>query len=79
LSSATAQARIMQPDYQTCTTISGSGGNGPCLRNWGSLHNGGLNFAICDGAVRFIASDIDLTLFGSLSTIAGREVVQLPD
>ena len=79
LSSATAQARTLLPDYETCTSTTGTGADAPCLRNWGSLHPGGFTFAFCDGAVRFLSSEIDLTLFGNMSTIAGHEVVQVPD
>lgn len=79
LSSATAQARVMMPDFETCEAAGGVGAGAPCLRNWGSLHPGGFTFAFCDGAVRFLSSEIDLTLFGNMSTIAGLEVVQVPD
>ncbi|HTU25406.1 MAG TPA: DUF1559 domain-containing protein, partial [Pirellulales bacterium] len=79
LSSATAQARTLLPDYGTCQADGGVGGGAPCLRNWGSLHPGGFSFVFCDGAVRFLAAEIDLTLFGNMSTIAGLEVVQVPD
>jgi prepilin-type processing-associated H-X9-DG protein len=44
-----------------------------------SSHPGGLQFAFADGSVRFITSDIDLTLYRALSTINGRERVVAQD
>lgn len=44
-----------------------------------SSHPGGLQFALADGSVRFIVTDIDLTVYRALSTINGRERVVMPD
>ncbi len=44
-----------------------------------SSHPGGLQFALADGSVRFITTDIDLKLYRALSTINGHERVVMPD
>jgi prepilin-type N-terminal cleavage/methylation domain-containing protein/prepilin-type processing-associated H-X9-DG protein len=46
-------------------------GGGP----FGSLHSGGAHFLMCDGAVRFISSQVDLATFKALGTPRGKEVV----
>ena len=43
-----------------------------------SLHNGGANFALCDGSVRFLTYSTDAVL-PALATRAGGEVTQAPD
>ena len=43
-----------------------------------SRHSGGLNFALADGSVRFIADNINLTTYRALATIRGGEIVSLP-
>lgn len=43
--------------------------------SYGSQHSGGAQFVLCDGAVRFIADNIDATTFQALFTLAGRETV----
>jgi prepilin-type N-terminal cleavage/methylation domain-containing protein/prepilin-type processing-associated H-X9-DG protein len=43
-----------------------------------SLHPGGVNFGLGDGSVRFTSEMIDVTLYGQLSTRAGREAVTMP-
>jgi prepilin-type N-terminal cleavage/methylation domain-containing protein/prepilin-type processing-associated H-X9-DG protein len=40
-----------------------------------SRHPGGVNAALCDGSVRFFADEVDSTLWRSLSTTKGGEVV----
>jgi prepilin-type N-terminal cleavage/methylation domain-containing protein/prepilin-type processing-associated H-X9-DG protein len=42
------------------------------FRSW---HTGGLQFAMCDGSVRFISENIDITTYRYLSTINGHEPV----
>jgi prepilin-type processing-associated H-X9-DG protein len=43
-----------------------------------SNHTGGVQFAMTDGSVRFIADGIDLTLFRALGTRAVGEVASVP-
>ena len=78
LSSTTPQARTLWADYDRCRSAGGEGLSLPCRRGWGSFHEGGLNFLLCDGAVRFIDQGIDMDLFANLGTIAGREPAELP-
>lgn len=40
-----------------------------------SQHPGGVNVALCDGSVRFVADDIDLTTWRALSTTHGNEIL----
>lgn len=42
------------------------------FRSW---HPGGLQFAMADGSVHFIRSDIDLGLYRALATIRGNEII----
>ncbi|MEZ6092338.1 MAG: DUF1559 domain-containing protein [Pirellulaceae bacterium] len=44
-------------------------------RHWWSLHPGGAQFTLCDGAVRFISETIDHNVLLGLSTIGKGEVV----
>lgn len=56
-----------------CTSISGSGAN---ARNFArSMHPGGVHVLFCDGAVRFISSNIDTVTFRALATRMGHEVI----
>jgi prepilin-type N-terminal cleavage/methylation domain-containing protein/prepilin-type processing-associated H-X9-DG protein len=73
-SSAVAQRRTLLHDYDQCQLIGGPGDPNTCKRGWGSFHPGGLNFALCDGSVRFLSQGIDMELFTRLATIAGGEV-----
>jgi prepilin-type processing-associated H-X9-DG protein len=55
--------------------------NLPCVDNGGawnilaarSRHPGGVNAAMCDGTVRFIRQNIDISIWRALSTISGGE------
>jgi prepilin-type processing-associated H-X9-DG protein len=40
-----------------------------------SRHSGGVNLALCDGSVRFVADSIDLALWRALATRAGGEAL----
>jgi prepilin-type N-terminal cleavage/methylation domain-containing protein/prepilin-type processing-associated H-X9-DG protein len=40
-----------------------------------SFHTGGVNAALCDGSVRFVANNISATTWTALATIAGNEVL----
>src|SRR5262245_25893481 len=74
-SSTVPQSRMMLNDYTRCQQIAGFGGTNACKRAFGSFHSGGtINFAFCDGSVRGISTNIDVTVYGALGSIAGREV-----
>ena len=49
---------------------------------WGhlfySFHDGGANFAFCDGSVRFVAESTSLWTLAALTTRAGGEVIPEP-
>jgi len=79
LSGATAQTRTLWGDYDRAVAAGGDGGDIPCKRGWGGCHPGGVNFALCDGSVRFLSTSIDMNLFCSLATIQGGELVQVPN
>jgi prepilin-type N-terminal cleavage/methylation domain-containing protein/prepilin-type processing-associated H-X9-DG protein len=57
------------PGTGSCSSPPNGGGR------FGSQHSGGANFAMCDGAVRFISNQIDSKTFQALGTPTGREVV----
>ena len=78
LSATTPQARVLYGDYDRCQEEGGDGHSLPCKRGWGSCHDGGMNFLLCDGAVRFVAQGIDVDLFAELGTLSGGELVQVP-
>lgn len=75
-SCAYPESRTLLVDYDRCTQL---GDANPCKRGWGSFHPGGFQFVLCDGAVRFLSTAIDVRVFGGLATIAGNEAVLLPD
>ncbi len=50
-----------------------------CKRSWGSNHDNGLNFLMCDGSVRWVTYSTDVNILAAMATIAGGEVAQLPD
>lgn len=47
----------------------------PNVYSFRSGHNGGANFAYCDGSVRFIPQTIDLTIYRGLASRNGGETV----
>jgi prepilin-type N-terminal cleavage/methylation domain-containing protein len=81
LSSAGVESASLLADYSACTALLGQqdpNGNTdafPCKYGWGSLHTGGINFVCCDGHVVFISTSINMTVFQSLATISGGEVI----
>jgi prepilin-type N-terminal cleavage/methylation domain-containing protein len=74
----TGQSRTLCGDYDRCATEGGTGGDRPCKRGWGSYHPQGMNFAVCDGSVRFLPATIDMETLARLSTIEGRDFGQVP-
>jgi prepilin-type N-terminal cleavage/methylation domain-containing protein len=73
----TVEPRTLIPDYVACTNAGNN--NEPCKRAWASLHTGIINFVLCDGSVRSIATTIDLNnVWPALHTIAQGEVFTMP-
>jgi prepilin-type N-terminal cleavage/methylation domain-containing protein/prepilin-type processing-associated H-X9-DG protein len=72
LSFACPESRTLLGDYQACLDVGGA--DVPCKYGWGSPHPGVINFALCDGSVRAISTNIDMSLFMALATVAGGEV-----
>ena len=71
-STGVADSRTIVGDYQTCLDL---GASWECKRGWGSFHPGGLNFALCDGSVRFVSLNVDMNLLADMASIAGGEVI----
>lgn len=59
------------------TVPNSSSGWGDWANNYGfhSAHNGGLNFALCDGSVRYILNDISIDIYRGAASIRGGETV----
>ena len=75
-SSGAKRPAMLLPDFEKCVTIeTTTGGNeNNCKRTWGSFHSGGIFMNVfCDGAVRPISEDVDMTLFVNSCTIQGGE------
>lgn len=69
------QSRTLLNDYDRCVSIGGAGGSNSCKRGFASFHEGGIQFLMADGAVRFISENIDSDLLGGLATIRNGEVI----
>jgi prepilin-type N-terminal cleavage/methylation domain-containing protein/prepilin-type processing-associated H-X9-DG protein len=77
-SSATPESRTLIPDYDRCVSIGGLSGSNGCKRGFGSLHPGGMNGAFADGSCKFLITQIDLNVWHGISTIAGKEIAEVP-
>ena len=66
---------ILFPSYDDCAALDPDGGDSRCKRGFSSLHNGVINFVMCDGSVRGINKLVDTNVFKALATIANGEVV----
>jgi len=64
--------------FDECAVVANGGNETHCARTWSSQHGPGMHFATCDGAVTFVTTDIDLTVFSDLATIAGGESSPTP-
>lgn len=67
-----AAANPNNSDDQNLTLCAGDWPNNYSFK---SQHVGGGQFTMCDGAVKFISENIDLTVYRTLATIAGGETV----
>jgi hypothetical protein len=69
------------PDYDLCDNAPPGGAgahNNDCKRAFASFHPGGVNFALTDASVRFVAKTIDINVLGGAATIQRGEAGQLP-
>jgi prepilin-type N-terminal cleavage/methylation domain-containing protein/prepilin-type processing-associated H-X9-DG protein len=73
LSGAYPDSATLLNDYDACIRVARD--QAQCKYGWGSFHPGGINFVMGDGSIRSIASGINMTVFTSMATIAGGEVV----
>ncbi|HXG13221.1 MAG TPA: DUF1559 domain-containing protein [Gemmataceae bacterium] len=76
-SSITVESRTLTTSYNKCATSPGLWGDQTCKAAFGSMHPNGLNFAMCDGSVRFVSYGADVNLLAGMATIAGGEVAQV--
>jgi prepilin-type N-terminal cleavage/methylation domain-containing protein/prepilin-type processing-associated H-X9-DG protein len=60
--------------HTTSTVYTGFNNNGP----FGSQHPGGVNFALCDGSVRFVSETIAMDVYLSAASRDGQETLVLP-
>jgi prepilin-type processing-associated H-X9-DG protein len=72
-SSITTESRILTNSFLRCEQMPGQGGPNPCKRSFGSFHVQGMNFAMCDGSVRFISYSVDINRLAAMATINGGE------
>jgi prepilin-type N-terminal cleavage/methylation domain-containing protein/prepilin-type processing-associated H-X9-DG protein len=73
-SSITVESRTLTNSYNKCATSPGLRGDQTCKAAFGSNHSNGLNFAMCDGSVRFISYSVDINILAGMATIANSEV-----
>lgn len=69
------QSRTLLNDYDKCVSIGGAGGSNSCKRGFGSFHEGGVQFLLADGSVRFVSENVDTNTLGGLATINNSEVI----
>jgi prepilin-type N-terminal cleavage/methylation domain-containing protein len=75
VSAATAESRTLLSSFQDCVDLNPTY-KSPCTYGWGSNHGGVINFVLCDGSTHAISSNIDITLFTNLATIAGNDLTE---
>ena len=63
-----------KPDNDLLPCVQQTGAN-PSMFAARSRHPGGVNAAMCDGSVRTVSNDIDLTIWRALSTTHGAEEI----
>jgi prepilin-type N-terminal cleavage/methylation domain-containing protein len=62
---AALNARLRQAEFTGCEIES----------SYGSYHAGGAFFCLCDGSVRFVANEVDRSVYKGLGSRNGREVL----
>src|SRR5262245_38386895 len=65
-------------DPRTCWGTPGIMADQPCKRAFNAYHTNGANFALGDGAVRFINYGVAVDLLQNMATMSGNEVRSVP-
>lgn len=63
---------------KTAPGVNNLGGGRHLTSNFRSDHSGGGNFLMADGSVHFLTEDINMLTYQQLSTMAGGEIVEIP-
>jgi prepilin-type processing-associated H-X9-DG protein len=63
---------VNEPGRLPCTIVTVGGNQSVASR---SMHAGGVNVSLCDGAVRFVSDTVDLATWQSLSGMADGSTV----
>ncbi len=71
LGAAGPSSGTLLPDYDAC--VAATGDSDACKRGWGSFHTGTISFVFCDGSVRGLTTNINMTTFQGLATICNNE------
>jgi hypothetical protein len=75
LSSASYTSASLLPDYDACVASLAGADGWPCKYGWGSFHDGQIEYVFGDGSVRGISTNVNLSVFQALCTVAGGEVI----
>jgi prepilin-type N-terminal cleavage/methylation domain-containing protein/prepilin-type processing-associated H-X9-DG protein len=81
-SSITPVTGMINNSYNDCAQKMVAAGltDNICKRGFGSFHgDGGLNFLLGDGHVKYVSKHVDLNLLADMATIAGRETSNVVD
>lgn len=73
--STTIAAGEVAADYDWAHPATATGSAVPNSGTFGCKHGAGANFAMCDGAVRWITSSVDAGVFSALFTIDAKDLV----
>jgi prepilin-type N-terminal cleavage/methylation domain-containing protein len=71
---STTSASLLN-DYNACTAALAGADNYPCKYGWGSFHAIAINFVLCDGSVRSINTNVNMSVFQAFCTINGGEAI----
>jgi prepilin-type N-terminal cleavage/methylation domain-containing protein len=61
------------PNGTGCAGSPGLYGDQMCKRGFGALHPGVINFVLADGSLKFISTNVDITLLRAMASIEGGE------
>lgn len=69
------QPRTLINDYNRCVSIGGTGGSNACKRGWGSFHASSLHFALVDGSVRLISTNVNMNTLANMASVGDGDSV----